>query len=98
MTPDHEAMRIVGDPRQAFYRFRSDPPRSKRLARTVIGDDEAEPVKRTRKRRPSLAAVARQAARAGIAVAGYEVHADGSIRIIVGTPRATDADDDAAYT
>ena len=41
---------------------------------------------RTRKRRPSLASVARQAERAGIPVAGYEIRPDGTIKIITGKP------------
>ena len=40
---------------------------------------------RTRKRKPTLAGVARQAAKAGIPVAGYEVR-DGSIKVITGKP------------
>ena len=41
---------------------------------------------RPRKRKPTLAGVARQAAKADIPVAGYEVRSDGSIKIIVGKP------------
>jgi hypothetical protein len=47
--------------------------------------DAVEPVKRTRKRKPTLAGVARQAAKAGIEVARYEVRPDG-INIITGKP------------
>jgi hypothetical protein len=44
-----------------------------------------EPVKR--KRRPTLVSVARQAAKAGIPVAGYEVDPNtGKISVIVGKP------------
>jgi hypothetical protein len=45
-----------------------------------------KPASRTRKRKPTLAGVARQAAKAGIPVAGYEVRPDGSIKIITGKP------------
>ena len=67
----------------------------------VVTDDGVEdvkpvkPAKRTRKRKPTLAGVARQAAKAGIPVAGYEVRSDGSIKIITGKPvrRQIDMDD-----
>jgi hypothetical protein len=54
----------------------------------IISDsgDAVEPVKRTRKRKPTLASVARQAAKAGIPVAGYEVRPDGTIGIVTGKP------------
>ena len=39
-----------------------------------------------RKRGPTLAAVARQASRAGIEVARYEVRPDGTIAAVVGKP------------
>ena len=45
-----------------------------------------KPAKRTRKRKPTLAAVARQAAKAGVEVAGYEVRPDGTIKVITGKP------------
>jgi len=46
----------------------------------------AKPTKRTRKRKPTLAGVARQAAKAGVEVAGYEVRPDGTIKVITGKP------------
>jgi hypothetical protein len=49
------------------------------------GGDAVEP-KRTRKRKPTLASVARQAAKAGIEVARYEVHPDGTISVVTGKP------------
>jgi hypothetical protein len=66
-------------------------PDLRRLTSTdVVTDDNVEDVKpvkpasRARKRKPTLAGVARQAAKAGIPVAGYEVRPDGSIKIITG--------------
>ena len=59
----------------------------RRLTSTdIVSGDSAEPVKRTRKRKPTLAGVARQAAKAGFPVAGYEVRPDGTIKIITGKP------------
>lgn len=56
--------------------------------------DDGEPVKRTRKRKPTLPSVARQAAKAGIEVARYEVRPDG-INIVPGKrTEATTSDDD----
>jgi hypothetical protein len=58
------------------------------MSTDVVTDDGVEdvkpvkPAKRTRKRKPTLAAVARQVGKAGIPVTGYEVRSDGSIRII----------------
>ena len=52
-----------------------------------------EPVKRTRKRKPTLAGVARQAAKAGIEVAAYEVRSDG-IKVTPGKPREATMSDD----
>ena len=49
---------------------------------------------RTRKRKPTLTSAARQAKRAGIEVARYEVRPDGTIGIITGKPgEATTPDD-----
>lgn len=42
-------------------------------------------------RKPTLASVAKQAARAGIEVARYEVKPDGGIIIVPGKPEATEA-------
>ena len=56
--------------------------------------EPVEPVKRTRKRKPTLAGVARQVAKAGIEVAGYEMRPDGSIKIITGKPADTTSTDD----
>ena len=41
---------------------------------------------RTRKRRPTLAGAARQAARAGVEVAVYEMRPDGTIGVVIGKP------------
>ena len=54
-------------------------------------DDTAPPqraaeVKRTRRRKPSLVSVARQAAKASLEVARYEVDPDGKIVVITGKP------------
>ena len=51
-----------------------------------------------RKRKPTLAGVAKQAAKAGVEVAAYQMNTDGSIRIIAGKPTLAaigDNDDDA---
>lgn len=57
----------------------------------VAGDTEpTEPARRTRK--PTLASVARQAAKARLEVAAYEVKPDGSIAVIVGKPAETKPD------
>jgi hypothetical protein len=48
--------------------------------------DDAQPVTRTRKRKPSLTSVMRQAAKAGVEIAAYEVRPDGTVNIIVGKP------------
>ncbi len=58
----------------------------------VTGEDEAAPVRRSRTRKPSLVSVARQAAKAGLEVARYEVDSDGKISIITGKPDITNAD------
>ncbi len=44
--------------------------------------------RRRRSRKPTLAAVARQAARAAIEVARYDVEPDGKIVVVVGKPEA----------
>jgi hypothetical protein len=59
----------------------------------VFTGAQATPAKR-RVRRPTLASVARQAAKAGIEVAGYEVRPDGTIGIITGKPVETKAEDE----
>ena len=40
-------------------------------------------------RRPSLASVSRQASKAGIEVARYEIKPDGSIVVVTGEPKST---------
>jgi len=55
-------------------------------ARLPSRRSRVEPVKRTRKRKPTLAGVARQAAKAGIPVARYEVRLDGTIGVVVSKP------------
>jgi hypothetical protein len=55
----------------------------------------ADPVRRPRKargaRKPTLVSVAKQAAKAGIEVARYEVNPDGKISIVTGKPEAAEA-------
>lgn len=95
-------LRIVDEMRQRTAPEAQQPPSSfahlfnpdleRRLTSDVVTDDSVEgvkpikPAKRTRKRKPTLAGVARQVAKAGIPVAGYEVQSDGSIKIIIGKP------------
>jgi hypothetical protein len=55
--------------------------------------EDDEPVKR-RKRKPTLAGIAKQTAKACIPVAAYEVRSDGTIRIIVGAPGEAKPGDD----
>jgi hypothetical protein len=50
----------------------------------------AEPKRRARK--PTLASVARQATKAGIEVARYEIAPDGKIAVITGKPEPTKSD------
>jgi hypothetical protein len=42
-------------------------------------------------RKPSLASVAKQASKAGISVARYELKPDGSVVVVTGTPEPIDA-------
>ena len=53
-------------------------------------------VRRTRKRQLTLVSVAKQAAKAGIPVARYEVKPDGTIGIVVGKPGEANVDLDDA--
>jgi hypothetical protein len=46
--------------------------------------------KRVRNRKPTLASVAKEAAKAGVVVARYEVDANGKIIVITGKPVAPD--------
>ena len=77
------------------------PPLSQMIAeaqqRAELLDQTQQPKPiRTRKRRPTLAAVARQAAKAGITVAAYDVRPDGTIKIVTGKPVGADQMDDTA--
>ena len=65
------------------------------MAQAQFKREAADPTPtRTRKRKPTLAGVARQATKAGIEVAGYEVRPDGTIRVITGKPvGGSDIDD-----
>ena len=57
------------------------------MAQAQFKREAADPTPtRTRKRKPTLAGVARQATKAGISVAGYEVRPDGAIKVITGKP------------
>jgi hypothetical protein len=62
-------------------------------------DEAQQPTKtptRTRKRKPTLASVARQAAKAGIPVARYDHRPDGTISVIPGKPsEATNNNNDS---
>jgi hypothetical protein len=56
--------------------------------------DDAEPVKRTRQRKPSLATAIRQMTRAGLSIAGCEINPrDGTFKLIIGKPVQMNADD-----
>jgi hypothetical protein len=93
-TMDELRQRATGEAQQPPSSFAHlfDPDLERRLTSDVVTNDSVEdvkpvkPAKQTRKRKPTLAGVARQAANAGIPVAGYEVRSDGSIRIITGKP------------
>jgi len=72
------------------------------LLRRIGGDDvvaldsgeDAEPIEpiKRRKRKPTLTSVARQAAKARVAVAAYDVRPDGTIRVVIGKPGAVSVD------
>lgn len=92
-------LRNLDEMRQRATHEAQQPPSSQhesepaRLTSTdVVTDDGVEdvkpvkPAKRTRKRKPTLAGVKRQAVKAGIEVASYEVRPDGSIKVIIGKP------------
>ena len=89
----HARLRSAGSP--PSFDHLHDPGLVQRLSAVisdpgdVVGDD-GEPVKR-RQRRPSLASVAKQAEKAGITVASYDVRPDGTISVVVG---ADDPKDD----
>jgi hypothetical protein len=53
--------------------------------------------KRVRNRKPTLASVAKQAAKAGIEVARYEIDAHGKIVVIVGAPDMTSSTNTDIY-
>ena len=59
-----------------------------------IGGKSAKAVRRTRKRKPTLASVARQTTKANIPVAAYEFRPDGTIVAVVGKPIAVAEADD----
>jgi hypothetical protein len=64
----------------------------------VVGQGSSQKPKRQRKRRPTLVGIARQAARAGIEVAKYEVDVDAKITVVTGKPDITDIATIAANT
>ena len=76
----------------------TDPDEVQRLLSTIIvgdGGDDGESVKRTRKRKPSVASVIRQMKRAGVEVVGCEINPrDGPVELICGQPVQMKADDD----
>ena len=88
MTFDHTQRFGIGMGVKAFPPFLLD--RLLTDCRDAVGSypiisDSGEPVvKRTRQRKPTLARVARQAAKAGIPVARYDFRPDGTISIVVG--------------
>jgi hypothetical protein len=58
------------------------------------GVDVTKPAQRKRRaRKPTLASVAKQASKAGVVVARYEVEPDGKITIIPGQPEADKTND-----
>jgi hypothetical protein len=59
------------------------PPMPKRTSRLTIMPSAAKP---RRKRKPTLATVAKQASKAAIKVARYEVKPDGTVVIVPGKP------------
>jgi hypothetical protein len=67
-------------------------PDLERLTFDVVTDDSVkgvkpvQPAKRTRKRKPTLAGVARQASKVGVDVARYDFRPDGTISIVTGKP------------
>jgi hypothetical protein len=75
----------------------NDPDLLQRLSSTdvVIGDD-GEDSPRRRQRKPSLTSIIRQAAKAGVEIAGYEVRPDGTIKIVTGKPVGDIELDDSA--
>jgi hypothetical protein len=55
---------------------------------------DADPVKRTRKRKPTLTTALKQAAKAGATVSGATIAPDGTISISIGKPAGgTDTDE-----
>ena len=93
-TMDELRRRATGEAQQPPSSFAHpfDPDLERRLTSDVVTDDSVEdvkpvkPAKRTRQRKPSLAAVARQAAKAGVEVARYDFRPDGTISIVTGKP------------
>jgi hypothetical protein len=60
----------------------------------VEGVDAMKPAQRKRRaRKPTLASVAKQASKAGVVVARYEVEPDGKITVIPGQPEADQTND-----
>lgn len=58
-------------------------------AETPAKRDGVSPAPQRRKRRPTLVSVAKQASKAGIDVARYEIDVDGRISIVTGKPSET---------
>jgi hypothetical protein len=57
------------------------------MAQAQFKREAADPTPtRTRKRKPTLAGVARQAAKAGVEVARYDFRPDGTISVVTGKP------------
>jgi len=53
-----------------------------------IGRKAAKPIKQSRKRKPTLASIARQTTKANIPVVAYEFRPDGTIVAVVDKPNA----------
>ena len=91
-TLHHEHRRAFGDANALLQRL------SGGAVPVLDGSEDGEPIeatKRTRKRKPNLATVAKQAAKSKIPVAAYEFRPDGTIVAVVGKPNAVadEADD-----
>jgi hypothetical protein len=62
-------------------------------AETPAKRDGVSPAPHRRKRRPTLVNLAKQASKAGIDVARYEIDVDGKISIVTGKPAADQTND-----
>jgi hypothetical protein len=105
-TPPPEVQRLTARPPSGAGANRWDQQRlldapflfHQLMAQAQFKREAADPTPtRTRKRRPTLAGVARQAAKVGIPVARYDFRPDGTISIVTGKPDGDiDIDDTTA--